>query len=152
MKLSDIANPPEEPRHIVVEVTGAVTKWVQTALLNEGRWVHSGKKDYMLRVDPQNPSIPAQRHVHIAHKKHVSAPNKQASWNVDGTRHDKHNFNAAMGSNAKVQQIARQALALPDDVQLETIVQQDAALLLEASELITGLRVSPPMFRLKVSV
>lgn len=68
MKLTDIVGSADLPEYVVVEVTDAVTKWVQNVLLNEGRWVHSGQKDYMLRVDPQNPSIPAQRHVHIAHQ------------------------------------------------------------------------------------
>ena len=43
------------------------------ALLNEGKWVSSGEKDWMLRVDPENPAIPLQRHVHIARAKHTSS-------------------------------------------------------------------------------
>ena len=71
---------------------------------------------------------------------------------MDGTRHDKHNFNVAFGSNSRVQQIARKALTLPDDVQLETVVPPDTALLLEASELISDLPNFPPMFRLQARV
>jgi hypothetical protein len=58
------------------------------ALLNEGQWVQSGKKDWMQRVDPEDPSIKLQRHVHIAKAKHMRNKNMQASWNQDGTKHD----------------------------------------------------------------
>ena len=58
MKLTGIVDSTDLPGYIVVDVAGAVTKWVHNALLNEGRCVHSGHKDYMLIVDSQNPSIP----------------------------------------------------------------------------------------------
>ena len=88
-------------------------------LLNESRWVPSGYKDYMLRLDPENPSIPLQRHVHIAQKKHVSAKNKQASWNGDGSIHDRKTFNKQTANQKSVQDIARRALNLPQDTKLE---------------------------------
>jgi hypothetical protein len=88
-------------------------------LLNEGRWVESGKADWMLRVDAANPAIPLQRHVHIARAKHVSAKGQQASWNDDGTRHDKGSFNVSAGSQKVVQDLARSALGLSADAILE---------------------------------
>lgn len=91
----------------------------QNALLNEGIWVDSGKKDYMQRVDASNPSIKQNRHVHIAKAKHTSNKNMQASWNDDGTKHDKKTFNSKIASISTVQDIAKQALGLPKDFKLE---------------------------------
>ena len=82
----------------------------QAAMLNERRCIGSGKKDWMVRVDPADPAIPLQRHVHIARSKHTSAKNQQASWNEDRTRHDKGSFNASAGSLKVVQDLARDAL------------------------------------------
>ena len=44
-------------------------------LLNEGNWMPSGKKDWMIRVDAAQPEIKQQRHVHIARKKHMMSKN-----------------------------------------------------------------------------
>jgi len=88
-------------------------------LLNEGRWVESGKADWMLRVDAANPAIPQQRHVHIARAKHVSAKGQQASWNEDGTRHDNGSFNVSAGSQKVVQDLARSALGISAGAILE---------------------------------
>ena len=60
----------------------------ETAVINEGRWVDSGK-GYMIRVDAEDPSINQRRNVHVAKAKHISNKNMQASWNDDGTKHDK---------------------------------------------------------------
>ena len=89
------------------------------AILNEGKWVDSGEKDWMLRVDPENPAIHLQRHVHIARKKHTAAKSQQVSWNQDGTRHDRGSFNTKVGSTKTVQDIARSALGLDSSVVLE---------------------------------
>ncbi len=91
-------------------------------LLQEGRWVNSGKADWMLRVDAANPALPLQRHVHIARAKHVAAKDQQASWNQDGTRHDKGSFNTSVGSQRVVQDLARTALGLDPGVLLEQVV------------------------------
>lgn len=93
-----------------------------SVLLNEGKWVESGKKDWMVRVDAADPAIPLQRHVHIARKKHTAAKDQQASWNEDKTRHDKGSFNASVGSLSVVQDLARSALKLPQDALLEHLV------------------------------
>ena len=68
-------------------------EWVsQEVLINEGKWVDSGKKGYVQRVDASDPSRNQKRHVHIAKKKHISNKNMQASWNDDGSKHDKKSF------------------------------------------------------------
>lgn len=95
------------------------TRVPAAGLLNEGRWVESGKADWMLRVDAANPAIPLQRHVHIARAKHVSAKGEQASWNEDGTRHDKGSFNTSVGSQKVVKDLARSALGLSAGAILE---------------------------------
>ena len=106
----------------------------KTSLLNEGRWVSSGKQDWMTRVDPPDPSIPLLRHVHIARSKHTSAKNQQASWNDDKTRHDKGSFNASVGSLKVVQDLARSALGLAPDAILEHIVSPRNILLESAGK------------------
>ena len=65
----------------------------KVALINEGKWVDSGKDGYMQRVDSPNPSINKKRHVHVAKAKHISNKNMQASWNDDGKKRDKKSFN-----------------------------------------------------------
>lgn len=89
------------------------------ALINEGRWVETGNKDWMQRVDAKNPSISLQRHVHVARAKHINAKTQQASWNQDGTKHDAKSFNTKVGSLSIVQSIATQALDLPSNTKLE---------------------------------
>jgi len=91
----------------------------EIALINEGRWVLSGEKDWMERVDAKNPSLNQLRHVHVARAKHVNVKTQQASWNDDLTRHDRQNFNSKIGSIKTVQDIAKRALKLPHDAILE---------------------------------
>ena len=103
--------------YFVVEVPE--TNVPEIALINEGQWVDSGKKDWMQRVDAANPPINQKRHVHLAKAKHISNKNMQASWNDDGTKHDKKSFNSKIASVNAVQDLARQALGLPNDFKLE---------------------------------
>lgn len=105
----------------------------EKALLNEGKWMPSGKSGWMQRVDPANPAIPLQRHVHVALSKHTSSKTQQAAWNADGTRHDKKTFNDKVGSLDAARTIAKAALNLDDDVVLESL-QQKGLLLLEESQ------------------
>jgi hypothetical protein len=124
--------------YLVVQLPGCdLTPDVQRVLLNEGRWAPAGTKDWMLRVDAENPSIKGQRHVHIAREKYVNTKNMQAAWNQDATRHDKASFNDKVGSQAAVQDIARKALGLGDDVVLEAMTQS-AHLLLESTDSIAS--------------
>ncbi|HGS5808137.1 DUF6367 family protein [Vibrio parahaemolyticus] len=87
--------------------------------LNEGRWNSSGKKDWMYRVDAANPSQKQQRHVHIARSKHTNSKNMQASWNQDGSKHDKKTFNSNIAQLNVVQSIAKDVLGLNSTVKLE---------------------------------
>ncbi|WP_148217437.1 DUF6367 family protein [Allochromatium vinosum] len=121
----------------------------EIALLNEGKWVDSGKKDYMQRVDAENPSIKQRRHVHIAKSKHINNKNMQASWNDDGTKHDKKTFNSKIGSISTVQDIARQALGLKNDFKLEEAAKAPN-LLLQLNEAL-DIGVTPVLFIAKLA-
>lgn len=88
-------------------------------LINEGQWIPSGKKDWMLRIDAEIPALKQQRHVHVARTKHLNAKNMQVSWNSNGTKHDKKSFNHNIASINTVQGIAKQALKLPLNFKLE---------------------------------
>jgi len=119
----------------------------ELASINEGRWVQSGKKDWMVRVDAENPSIKQQRHVHTARAKHINSKTMQASWNQDATRHDNKTFNSKVGSLKVVQSIARQALNLSDDICLEEL-SRAANVLLQLNESL-GVESMPIVFKLK---
>lgn len=121
----------EEPDYVVVQLPMDLVD--KAALLNEGKWMPSGKSGWMQRVDAANPAIPLQRHVHVARSKHTSSKTQQASWNEDGSRHDKKTFNDKVGSLDAARTIAKAALNLGDDVVLESL-QQKGLLLLEESE------------------
>ena len=127
------------PKELVPEVT----------LINEGQWVSSQKKDWMLRVDAENPAIKQQRHVHIARAKHIGSKNKQASWNTDGTKHDKISFNSKIASMSIVHDIAKQALGLPDDFTLEESTQTANVPILVNESMSVGM--PPVLFILKMS-
>lgn len=112
-----------EPRfripHILIAING--DSWAASGTLRrleEGRWVSAGVKDYMYRVDRGHPD-PEVRHVHICHKKHLTAHNRQVSWNEDGTRHDPLRFDVGFVGIETAKQIARDTLHLPDDFVLE---------------------------------
>lgn len=116
-------------------------------LLNEGRWVPSGHKDYMMRIDAENPAIPLQRHVHIAQAKHVSAKTKQVAWNTDGSIHDKKSFNHQIATNAAVQDIARSALKISSDIKLEETKNSNGNLLIESINESNGLPFEPYLLK-----
>jgi len=119
----------------------------ENALINEGQWVASGKKDWMQRVDAANPDIKQQRHVHVARAKHVNAKNMQASWNVDGSKHDKKSFNSNIASLSAVQNIARQALGLSSNFKLEEAAKAPN-LLVQLNESM-GIGIMPVLFVMK---
>ncbi|WP_239384371.1 DUF6367 family protein, partial [Delftia tsuruhatensis] len=108
MKLAEILRGQEadaEPEEISVLLSTDALHRCNLQITLESIWMPSGNKDWMYRVDPEDPRIPLQRHIHIAKKKHTSAKNMQASWNADGTRHDKSSFNASVGSTERVRDI-----------------------------------------------
>ena len=119
----------------------------ELALIYEGQWVQSGKKDWMQRVDAENPSLKQQRHVHLARSKHVKTKSKQASWNQDRTKHDKGSFNSNIGSLDVVQTVARQALGLSSNTKLEESTKA-ANILTKLNESL-GIGGFPVLFKLR---
>ena len=91
----------------------------QTFFALESQWQHAGYKDWRYRLDPPNPEIPSMRHLHIAKVKHQTAKNMQASWNENGTRHDKQTFNSKVGDQKFVRELAKKILKLGPDIGLE---------------------------------
>ena len=87
--------------------------------INEGRWTQSGKKNWMYRIDAENPALNQQRHVHIAQSKHLNAKNQQVAWNQDGSKHDKKTFNKNIAKLNVVQSIAKETLNLGSSIKLE---------------------------------
>ncbi|TEA71829.1 hypothetical protein KKY68_06715 [Pseudomonas aeruginosa] len=136
MKLADILREMDaEPSEISVLVSSDALLRCNLEIALESIWVNSGYKDWMYRVDPEDPRLPLQRHIHIAKKKHTSAKNMQASWNADGTRHDKKSFNTSVGDTTRVREIARNVLSISPEIALESIdaPRSDAALIDEIS-------------------
>jgi hypothetical protein len=133
--------------YFVVEInTDLISK---LALLNEGNWVETGKKNWMQRVDAENPALKQQRHVHVAKARHISNKNMQASWNQDKTKHDSKTFNSKIGSLDIVQSIAKQALELPQTAQLqEATIAGNLLLMLNESN---DLAITPRLFIVKLA-
>jgi hypothetical protein len=73
----------------------------------------------------------------------------QASWNDDGTKHDKKTFNSKIGSISTVQDIARQALGLKNDFKLEEAAKAPN-LLLQLNEAL-DIGVTPVLFIAKLA-
>ena len=88
-------------------------------LTMESQWKQSGFKDWCYRIDPENPNIPLQRHIHIAREKHIATKNMQASWNIDGSRHDRSSFNSKVGDDKTVREIVRNVLGIKPEITLE---------------------------------
>ncbi len=121
----------ESPSPILLEIDEAVLKGhCPECLLTEGRWQDAKIKGYSYRVDPTNPNIPQLRHVHVAHTKHITARNKQVSWNDDSSRHDRQSFDTNFQGIEKAKQIARTALGLPKDFKLEHVTSLAGKILL----------------------
>jgi hypothetical protein len=122
MKLFEILKRMEEekePEEISVLLSGEVLRCCGLNLVQESIWMDSGYKDWKYRVDPEDPKIPQQRHIHIAKNKHTSSKNMQASWNSDGTRHDRKSFNPKVGNVDRVREIARSVLKIGPEITLE---------------------------------
>lgn len=93
-----------------------------TVSLEGQGWHPSRLSDYWIRMDPARPEHNHQRHVHIAHQRHIKgAKGQQVAWNQDGSRHDQMHFNTALGKRKDVQRLAREALDLPSHVSLADI-------------------------------
>lgn len=109
-----------EPEQISLLLPSEALRLCGLNIVQESIWMDSGYKDWMYRVDPEDPKIPQKRHIHIAKSKHTSAKNLQASWNYDGSRHDKKSFNTAVGNVNRVREIARNVLKITPEITLES--------------------------------
>jgi hypothetical protein len=98
----------------------------------------------MCRLEPANPSIAQQRHVHVAQNGHISNKNMQASWNQDRSRRDRKTFNQKVGSQRAAQDIARKALGLSPDVMLEDMNNLSGELLRIVESAKSGIDVGMP--------
>ena len=125
-------NEAEFINEIIIEISGEL---LDSRLQNfsESKWMNSFKAGWSYRIDPENTSTKTQRDVHIAKIKHTTSPTKQASWNIDKTRHDKNKFNPNIGNNRIAQKIARTALNLSDDAVMECFSLNSNTLLLESN-------------------
>jgi hypothetical protein len=110
-----------EPNNYIIVEEGAASLLNEAAnVLFESKWVDSPEAGYKMRKDV--PKFPHEKlHIHIAHNKHTKAKNKQVSWNVDGTRHDKMNFDDNFRGIEKAREIARKVLKIGPDIVLEWI-------------------------------
>lgn len=120
MRLAEISDAGTEPEEISVLLSADVLDRCGLNIALESVWVKAGYKDWMYRVDPEDPKIPQKRHIHIARSKHTSAKNMQASWNSDGTRHDKKSFSTQVGNINQVREIARSVLKIDPEIALES--------------------------------
>jgi hypothetical protein len=127
-------DPLEDFPYVVLDLTQGEFGALQFPI-NEG-WKPSPFNGLMVRVDAANTNTKTRRHVHVSHKKHISAPDKQAAWNDNATRHDKGNFNTKFADTAKARAAARDALGLADDVILENYPGKRGRLLMEAATLV----------------
>ncbi len=112
--------------HLIIEVPVDLLE-AAGVRLDESKWQDAHISGMKYRVDPERPDMKQKRHVHVAAAKHVNTPTRQASWNDDGRRHDKKNFNAALGAQAKYRDVAQRALGLDANVVLEAIEPKRAS-------------------------
>jgi hypothetical protein len=119
MKLFENYEEKREPDEISVLLSEEALSRCGLSIVQESIWIDSGYKDWKYRVDPENPNIPQKRHIHISKNKHTSSKNMQASWNDDGTRHDRKSFNMNVGLVEQVREIARNVLKIGPEITLE---------------------------------
>lgn len=110
-----------EPGYIVVVIDTSALERTYRNMLQEGQWVSSGKGDWVLRIDPPNPQLKQQRHVHIAHRKHINTKNKQFVWNQDGICHDMASSSRNPQGMQTAKQIAQDVLHLGNEIILEDV-------------------------------
>jgi|GEM_PF-754949 len=131
--------------YIVVLVDTKVLDKYDIEMLQEGRWSQSKKKDWYCRIDPSNPQLKQQRHVHIARSEHINTKNMQVAWNSDGTRHDRMSFNQNIRGMKTAKKIARDALGLSNDIVIECAnnIEEDRFLNESTSNLMENSQIDP---------
>ncbi|AEG02827.1 DUF6367 family protein [Methylomonas methanica] len=140
MKLEDIkplhkvVELPYEP-YIVIVLTEAQLSLLPPELLLEGGWRPSGEGDLWVRVNPPKPQMNLPANAHVAHNKHLSAKDKQVSWEASaGKRHDRMTFDKNFSPMEMAKKVARAALSLPSDFPMEQLSQDLGKSLLLESE------------------
>jgi hypothetical protein len=118
--------------YIIIELPPGSALEGALGVIEEGVWKKGAVAGYSYRVDPADPEKKLQRHVHVGKDKHTSAKNKQWSWNIDGSKHDKHSFNPSQNGLEKAKIVARAALGLKPDYKLDHREHGDQ-LLIEAN-------------------
>lgn len=121
--------------YAIIEVSAEYIAHVSTRALEFSYWQDAGRPSWVYRVDPARPERNEKRHIHIAKKKHVTAKSRQASWNDDGTRHDRKTFDESVGSLKIVREIAREVLELSPVITLEFIVDFQMPLLVSPEDI-----------------
>jgi hypothetical protein len=119
--------------YIVIELSDIVFKKCGLDILEEGIWGSSNKKGWSQRVDPAQPQMNIQRHVHVAKDKHINTKSQQVAWNQDRTRHDRKSFNANLSGIETAKQIARDALGLDQTSILEQMTKAKQLMLITES-------------------
>jgi hypothetical protein len=64
---------------------------------------------WSVRIDRPHSGPHAQKHVHVFHRNLKG----EYSWNIDGTRHDKHKFPASEQQIGRAKELGSQALNVP---------------------------------------
>ena len=135
--------------YIVVELGDIGLNNLGLTPLEEGQWRDSKKKGWSQRLEPANPQMHGQRHVHIARTRYLNNKNQQVAWNINGSRHDKKTFNPNLSGIETAKRIARDALGLDDNVTLEHLSRASELLLAESVEVITSSPFEPICLSLK---
>ena len=91
--------------------------------------IHSGQSDWYYRREIHGTDEGKQIHVHVARKKYLNSKNKQVSWNIDGTRHDKKSFDENINGMNTAKQVASEALHISKDL-LQFITEVHTPLLI----------------------
>jgi hypothetical protein len=132
-------DPTPELDYLLLEVPVDQIRNVQR-ILGESKWRQSAYSNYYFRIDPIRPEMKSLRHVHVAHKKHMNSAGDQVSWNKDGTRHDRGNFDVKFKGMEVARAIARDMLKTPDSIVFEDLSSfQSLKLLMEQDEDTAGL-------------
>lgn len=136
--------------YIVIEADEDDYTKLNLPSLKENKWFDSFKSGWSYRIDPPNPQLHIQRHVHVARTKHINAKDQQASWNQDYSSHDKKSFNATLSGLETAKEIARQALKLPPGAVLEELKLARKFIYLAESETVRSSHLKPAFLRVKL--
>jgi hypothetical protein len=107
--------------HLIVEISTSILTECLGGVIEESIWKDSCIGNLKYRVDPERPEMKQMRHVHLAHPKHIASTDKQVSWNIDGSRHDKGRFYNGFKGFKDAEAAARIALNLPENFLLEDV-------------------------------